>query len=145
MTKRKHVLLVDDEPDFRFSATVALKRAGYEVSEAEDGLEALLKIVEARDTGEMYSMLLTDIRMPVMSGLTLLDALHRLRIRLPVITISNSGDEAMFEELAGKGCTEHMQKPFNPAELVTRIDTFLGGASEEASPERHTFRRGSNH
>ena len=132
MGKKKHVLLADDEPDFRYSATVALKRAGYEVSEAGDGLEALLKIVEARDAGEMYSMLLTDIRMPVLSGLSLLDALNRLRIRIPVITITHSTDQGMFEELAGKGCTEHIEKPFSPRELVRRIDAFLGGSMENA-------------
>lgn len=133
MTTKKHVLLVDDEPDFRFSATVALKRAGYEVSEARDGLEALSKIVEARDAGNMFAVLLTDIRMPVMSGLALLDELHRLGIKLPVLTITNFSDRDLVGELARKGYTEHIEKPFGPGELVDRIDTFLGRDTEEAS------------
>lgn len=131
MGKRKHILLVDDESEFRFSATVALRRAGYEVSEAEDGLEALAKILESNKAGKMYSLLLTDIRMPAKSGMELLDDIRRNGIEIPVIAISNFTEEGLVEALRARGCNRFIEKPFGPKELVEHVDAFLGGGMEE--------------
>lgn len=131
MGKRKHILLVDDESEFRFSATVALRRAGYEVSEAEDGLEALAKILESSNAGKMYSLLLTDIRMPAKSGMELLDDIRRNGIEIPVIAISNFTEEGLVEALRARGCNRFIEKPFGPKELVEHVDAFLGGGMEE--------------
>lgn len=132
MEKRLHVLLVDDEPDFRFSAAVALKRAGYRVSEAGDGGEALSMILDAEDRGVPFSLLLTDVRMPGISGVDLLDELNRRGIRLPAIAITGFGEPGMYAELAVRGCLDAIEKPFEPRELVDRIEALRIGATREA-------------
>ena len=132
MRGKKHILLVDDESDFRFSASVALRKAGYDVSEAENGLMALEKIVEAHNEGKAFSLLLTDIRMPMKSGMELLDDLQRDGIELPIIAISNFPEKDLVAELRARGCSEFIEKPFGPQELVERVDTLLGGNLEDA-------------
>jgi len=132
--KGTKLLLVDDDADFRFSASVVLKRAGYEVSEAGNGMEALVKIVDARSRGEMFSLLVTDIRMPVMSGLKLLDELNRLGVRLPAIALTHSNEKDLVLDLAKRGCTELIAKPFEPWELLARLEDFLDGKALEEVP-----------
>jgi CheY-like chemotaxis protein len=124
------ILLVDDEEGFRFAARVALRRGGYRVEETADGREALAKILSARDTGDPFVLVVTDIRMPEMSGTELIDALRERRDRTPVCAITCFGDQALVAELAGKGCTEHLEKPFDPMELVAWVDRQLGEGGE---------------
>ena len=122
------VLLVDDEQGFRFAAGVALRRSGYRVEEATDGKEALAKIESARDAGEPFDLVITDIRMPAMSGIELIDALVKRGDRTAVCAITCFGDKALVAELAGKGCTEHLEKPFDPEKLVAWVGGQLGEA-----------------
>lgn len=119
------IILVDDEAAFRFSALVALRRGGYRVEEAADGKEALRKILAARDAGDPFRLVITDIRMPEMSGIEMIDALKEHGVRAMVLAITGFGDQALLKELAGKGCTEHIEKPFPSEELLTRLKKIL--------------------
>lgn len=118
-------MLVDDEPDFRFSASVALRKAGFDVVESGDGLEALSRLIESRGRGEQVSLLVTDIRMPAMSGLELVDEMKRVGIDIPVFVITGIGERSLLADLAGRGCAELLEKPFEPQEMVSRISLFL--------------------
>jgi len=119
------IMLVDDEAAFRFSAVVAMRRGGYRMEEAADGKEALRKILAARDAGDPFRLVITDIRMPELSGIELIDALKEHDVRTEVLAITGFGDQALLEELAGKGCTEHIEKPFPSEELLTRLKEIL--------------------
>lgn len=125
------ILIVDDEEEFRFGAVVALRRAGYRVAEAGSGGEALEKILSARDAGEPFRLVVTDIRMPVMSGIELIDALREHGVDAALCAITCFGEQALVEELAGIGCTEYLEKPFSPDDLVQRIRSILGGRPQE--------------
>jgi len=130
--KGKHVLVVVGDSQFRFSAKVALRKVGYEVSEARDGEEALSKTLGARSRGENFSLLLVDVRLPVLSMLGLLDALKRHSIETPVIAITDFSGEEIIEELMKRGCAGHIEKPFEPRELVARIDDLFAPGSGKA-------------
>ena len=123
------VMLVDDEAAFRFSAVVAMRRGGYRVEEAADGKEALRKILAARDAGDPFRLVITDIRMPEMSGIELIDALRERGVDAALCAITCFGDQALVSELAGKGCTQYLEKPFSPDDLVQRIRAILEGDS----------------
>ena len=127
-TPPPRVLFVDDESGFRFAAGVALRRGGYRVEEAADGKEALAKILSAQDAGEPFDLVVTDIRMPAMSGIELIDALVERGDRTTVCAITCFGDRPLIAELAGKGCTEHLEKPFDPEKLVAWVGGQLGEA-----------------
>jgi CheY-like chemotaxis protein len=115
------ILLVDDEEAFRFSAVVALRRGGYRAEEAADGKEALRKVLAARDAGDPFRLVITDIRMPVMSGIEMIDAMREHGVCTEVFAITGFGDQALIDELAGKGCTETIEKPFPSVELLARL------------------------
>lgn len=121
----KSILIVDDEASFRFSAGVALRRSGYRVTEAGDGKQALEKVLDARERSDPFHLVVTDIRMPVSSGLELIDALKQHGVSVPVCAITCFGDRALVSELLSKGCGEYLEKPFEPEELVERIGTIL--------------------
>jgi len=63
----KHILIVDDEPSFRFSAGIALRQAGYITSEAVDGSEALFVIGDRHNSGSQFDAIVLDIQMPKMT------------------------------------------------------------------------------
>jgi CheY-like chemotaxis protein len=119
------ILLVDDEADFRYSASVALRQAGYEVVEAADGEEALERIQEFRRDGKGFDLLLTDLRMPFRCGLELLEGMKELRVDIPVIAMTGYCDDALRAELMRKGCIEFLEKPFEPSDLVKRVHRML--------------------
>jgi len=122
------ILLVDDEANFRFSASVALRKVGYEVIEAQDGEEALVRIQELRRTGGRIDLLLTDLRMPFLCGLELLEGMRQLGIDIPVIAMTGYCDNSLRADLKKKGCIEFMEKPFEPDDLVKRVQKMLEGA-----------------
>jgi len=124
------ILFVDDEEGLRFAAGVALRRGGYRVEETADGRAALAKILSARDAGDPFDLVVTDIRMPEMSGSELIDALRVRGDRTRVCAITCFGDHALVAELAGKGCTAYLEKPFDPMELVAWVGVQLRGGGE---------------
>jgi CheY-like chemotaxis protein len=134
----KRILLVDDEEEFRFSAGVALRQAGYRIDVAGDGPEALEKILGSQEGTEPFDLLVLDIRMPGMSGTELIDELRSRDISLPVFVMTCFGDKALLDELEGKGCRALIEKPFRPRDLVDRIASLLGGESVpwETDPNR---------
>ena len=119
--------MADSESLFRFSAMVALRKAGYEVSEARDGKEALSMTLEARNRGEMFSLLLVDVRLLVVSRLGLLEALKRHSVGTPVVAMTDFSSKEFIEELMKSGYAGYIEKPFEPRELVERVDGYLGG------------------
>lgn len=113
------ILVVDDEEDIRKLVRVLAERAGYRVAEASSGQEALAlleeRVFEPR-------LLLTDIVMPGMNGLSLAARAHHIRPSLPVIFMSGFASEYQ-EELSGSVC---LRKPFKPPELLTAIQDVIG-------------------
>jgi len=129
-TTPPRILLVDDEEGFRFAAGVALRRGGYRAEESADGKEALAKILSARQADDPFDLVVTDIRMPEMSGTELIDALRERGDRTAVCAITCFGDQSLISELAGKGCTQYLEKPFEPVELVAWVGRQLGEGKE---------------
>lgn len=121
----KHILIVDDEKEFLFSAEIALRNAGYRTEAAIDGRRALVKIREAQDRRDPFDLLVLDIRMPGMSGVELIEELNRREIVLPVLVMSAYIEKPLTRELEKKGCLNIIEKPFPPKELVGRIADVL--------------------
>lgn len=125
MNGRRHILLADDEAGFRFSAGLALRMAGFKVSEAADGKAALDTLIRFRDEGVPVDMVISDVRMPDLSGVELVSAMLQHKVQVPVFVISGYFDESVLSELSLAGCAGYMEKPFQLEELVRRVEGIL--------------------
>jgi DNA-binding response OmpR family regulator len=117
----KHILLVDDEHDFRFSAELALKKQGYKISETGDGGDAFARILEAEKNPPSFDLILLDMDLPTMSGIEIIGRLKAMNITIPVIIISGHLTSDVFRELLGLGCLDIFFKPLSERSLITRV------------------------
>jgi two-component system phosphate regulon response regulator PhoB len=129
----KQILLVEDEKPIRDMIAFGLRRAGYEVSEAEDCAGARAQIVDRRP-----DLLLVDWMLPDMSGLELTRQLKRDKDtrEVPVIMLTARADES--DKITGLegGADDYITKPFSPRELLARIKAVLRRASPGGAEER---------
>ncbi len=122
----KHILIVDDEPAFRFSVGLALRQVGYITSEAEDGFEALSMICSKDSRFAAFDAILLDLQMPGMTGLELIDEVKARGIEMPpIIVISGYADEQTVVDLERKGHNVLLHKQFEPKEMVKMIELVL--------------------
>lgn len=116
------ILIVEDERPIREMIAYGLRRAGFEVREAQDCREARKQLADRRP-----DLLLLDWMLPDMSGLELAKSLRRDRDthELPIIMLTARAEEA--DKVGGLegGADDYMTKPFSPRELVARINAVL--------------------
>jgi two-component system chemotaxis response regulator CheY len=120
---KKKILTVDDSPSIRQMVKLTLSGAGYDVSEAGNGLEGLNA---AKATA--VDMIVTDINMPVMSGLGLIRELRKLPAYrgVPILFVTTESDPGMKQEAKAAGATGWITKPFQQAQLVAVVKKVLG-------------------
>jgi CheY-like chemotaxis protein len=116
----RRVLVVEDEPTVRTMAVRTLEEAGYRVSQANDGSEAL-NLIDGPD-GKV-DLVVTDLGMPEVDGHELGRRLRGVRPGLPVLYMSGYGDAGTV--------TPFLQKPFSPDDLVDRVAAMLAGVKVE--------------
>ena len=112
-----YVLVVDDEPMIRRFAERVLHEAGFGVHEATDGAAALELIRAGAATPDVV---LSDIMMPRMNGVQLIQSLSTLRPDLPVILMSGYGNDQLAERGIASPCGV-LSKPFSPDVLVAEV------------------------
>lgn len=116
------ILAVDDSASMRQMVTVTLQYAGYGVIEATDGFEAL-----AYARGNPVDLVLTDVNMPRMDGITLVRELRLLESYKFVPMLVLTTEAARDKKMAGKqaGATGWLVKPFDPEKLLATIAKVL--------------------
>lgn len=119
-----HVLLVDDDKNFRRVTAYALEEAGCDVRTAKNGLEALQVLAESTPDA-----ILCDLKMPVMDGLTFLAELQSRAIDIPVVVVTAFGTIESAVEAMQAGACNFVTKPINRQELYLAI----GGAADLGS------------
>ena len=123
----KRILAVDDSPSMRHMVCVTLRAAGYEVVEAADGDEAL---EYAR--GNSVDLVLADVNMPRMNGITLVAQLRALPgYRLtPLLLLTTESSQQSKQQGKQAGATGWMIKPFHPDQLLATLDRVLSGSAK---------------
>ncbi len=132
---KPHILIVDDEKDIAFSMKMALTGNGKKVSVLSDGSSALNFIHENEGTPNHISLLITDLHMPVMDGITLIDEVNKLERKIPILVATGFGNKNIVVRLIRKGVDEYIDKPFMPDELRERIDKILAKEKERLEKE----------
>ena len=117
------ILLAEDELLVREMISTILQRYGYHVLEAIDGQNAL-EVTRAHPQKEI-DLLLTDIVMPKMNGLELVQQFRNLLPDSKVILMSGNAADSTVKDLTSQHNTEFMSKPFLPLALTQRIEELL--------------------
>ncbi|MBP3917877.1 MAG: response regulator transcription factor [Clostridia bacterium] len=135
--EKQRILICDDVADIVSAVSIYLKSEGYEVCTASNGREAL-DIIKR----EPLSLVILDIMMPEMDGITALNCLRswdRAESSLPVILLTAKGEDADKVLGLNLGADDYVAKPFHPAELVARVKSqlrrYLYLGSKVARPE----------
>jgi two-component system, NtrC family, nitrogen regulation response regulator GlnG len=106
------LLLVDDEPTLRRVIGRSLVKAGFEVTEAQNGQAALQRIET-----EHFDAVISDVRMPSMTGLELLDRLQQDNPDMPIVLMSGSNEVENARAAAELGAFDYLPKPLVLADL----------------------------
>jgi DNA-binding response OmpR family regulator len=116
------VLIVDDEPMARTLLRLMLVRAGFNVSEAEDGFDALEKVQISQP-----DIILLDVMMPGMDGFSVCEELRQREETsgLPVIMLSAKTDLDSINKGLRVGATKYLTKPISPEELTRHVKEVL--------------------
>jgi two-component system chemotaxis response regulator CheY len=118
----KKILAVDDSASMRQMVSFTLKKAGFDVTDAKDGVDAL----EVAKQGE-FDLVISDVNMPNMDGITLIGHLRGLpqyKFTPMLMLTTESGLDKKSEGKAA-GATGWIVKPFNPDQLLATINKVL--------------------
>ncbi len=113
----KRVLVVDDERDLAESCAYFLRRAGYETDTVFSGEDALEQLQAGR-----YGLVITDVKMPRMSGLTLLEVAKERDPDLELVLITGFPEVSTAVEAMKRGALDYLTKPFNEQVLMERVE-----------------------
>jgi len=119
----KCILVVEDQPDNRQILRDLLGNAGYDLVEAENGVEALAAVAKRRP-----DLILMDIQLPILDGY---EATRRIRSdtdlqSVPILAVTSyalAGDDA---KALAAGCNGYVTKPYSPRKLLAKIREYLG-------------------
>ncbi|MCD8514209.1 MAG: response regulator [Nitrincola sp.] len=119
MTK---VLVVDDEPNILLSLEFLMQQAGFDVTTAEDGETALIRLNDTEP-----NLVLLDISLPGISGFDVLEQIRKDErfTRLPVIMLTAHGREVEREKGMALGADDYITKPFSTQALVQKVRNLL--------------------
>ena len=120
-----HILLIDDEDMVRMTVRMILEQAGHTVAEAEDGARGVAMVRE-----NLPELVITDLIMPNKEGVETIAEIRAAHPNLPIIAMSGGGriGATDFLEVAQKvGANRVLPKPFEPEEITSAVDSFLGG------------------
>lgn len=117
------ILAVDDSASMRQMVSFTLKGAGHEVIEAGDGVQALAEAKKGK-----VDLVLTDVNMPNMDGITLIKELRTLPDYkfVPILTLTTESGQDKKMEGKSAGATGWIVKPFSPDQLLATIKKVLG-------------------
>lgn len=122
---QSHILVAEDEEHILGTIDFILKREGFSVSTAANGLEAMEIILIAKESTNPIKLLITDINMPRMNGFELMDELQKTDLDLPTLVMSGYEDKNTKNKALQYGRIEFILKPFNPVGLVTCVRAAL--------------------
>jgi DNA-binding NtrC family response regulator len=117
----ERILVVDDEPNMlRLLKTILMDKTGYEVTTTNNPLEVSKMLQEAR-----YDLVITDLKMPLVDGIDLIDIIRGIDAAMPIIMITAYGTIETAEEAIQKGAYDFITKPFRKETILITIKRAL--------------------
>ncbi len=118
----KRILVVEDQPDNRQIIRDMLAPTDYEITEAEDGEQALAAVAKARP-----DLILMEIQLPTVDGY---EVMRRIRtdpalLSIPIIAVSSYAPSEEQQKARAAGCNDFLPKPYSPHQLLAKIRNYL--------------------
>jgi excisionase family DNA binding protein len=120
---RQRVLVVDDEEGIRDLLSRTLELAEYDVETMSDGMSALHRL---RDTRDAYDLMIADLRMPGMDGMTLIREVKQINPHIPIIIITGYSSESAAIEAVNLGVAGYLTKPVGIPQVLAAAAKALG-------------------
>jgi len=114
------VLVVDDEPDVRKVVRMTLEKVGYDVIEAEDGEKAIAE-VKKDENMLLLTLIITDIRMPNMNGIDVINYYQKQWPSIPLIVLTGFPDLDMATSMLQHGVVDYLVKPVEAEKLRASV------------------------
>lgn len=135
-----NILVVDDDREIVNAIEIYLKKEGYNILKAYNGMEAL-KIVKQNDD---IHLIILDIMMPKLDGISTANLIRKDK-KVPIIMLSAKSED--YDKIAGlnNGADDYITKPFNPLELIARVNsqirryTTLGSIAENTQNKENVY------
>jgi len=120
----KHILIVDDSKTVRNLVAFIMKKEGFRVTVAEDGLDGLEKLYSA----DAVDLIVSDVNMPRMDGLTFIKTVREQEAYrdIPIVVLSTEGQDKDIQTGLTVGANLYMVKPAQPEKLVRNVKMLLG-------------------
>jgi CheY-like chemotaxis protein len=136
----RNILIVDDEPAFRFGVSLALRVAGYSIQEAQNGLEALMLMYEKQVKGEQFDFILLDSNMRIMSGLDFVKMMEDEKLNVPFLIVSGFLDSDVMRLLRSPRCMGFLGKPVQAKSIVNRLNGYFQPAVDHDTANKEEIR-----
>jgi len=120
----KHILIVDDSKTVRNLVAFIMKKEGFKVTMAEDGIDGLEKLYSS----PQVDLIISDINMPRMDGFTFIKTVREQEAYrdLPIVVLSTEGQEKDIQQGIQLGANLYMVKPAQPDKMVKNVLMLLG-------------------
>jgi DNA-binding NtrC family response regulator len=117
----ERILVVDDEPNMlRLLKTILMDKTGYEVVTTNNPLEVSKLLQESQ-----FDLVITDLKMPLVDGMDLIDIIKKIKAGLPIVIITAYGTIETAEEAIQKGAYDFITKPFRKETILITIKRAL--------------------
>ncbi|MCB0318486.1 MAG: sigma-54-dependent Fis family transcriptional regulator, partial [Bdellovibrionales bacterium] len=131
MTDKIKTLVADDDPQMQLAIHASLSRAGHQITVVGDGKAALEKL-----ESESFDLIVSDQRMPEMTGLELLAAKDEKGINVPAIMITAHGTIDQAVDAMRHGAADFITKPFSSEELLRVVDRVLSPENKDSREQK---------
>jgi DNA-binding response OmpR family regulator len=124
--KRPCILVIEDDLEMRSILEEFLKEEGFEVDSVGDGSAALSRVYQ-----RIFDLVITDLWVGEVSGLSILPVLKKIRPRTPVIAITAFGSEEVRRRAMDRGADAYLEKPLQLEELRSLMDRMISSQEKE--------------
>ncbi len=129
MALPKKILVVEDDEEMRALLEEFFLEEGFETESVNDGSEAFRKLVK-----ESFDLVITDIRMPGLTGLDILPGIRKLQPEVPIIVITAFGSDEIRQRALERGATAYLEKPIQFKTLRSLVCEVVYPPSTPLSP-----------
>jgi len=126
---KKRILVVEDDEEMRSLLKDFFTEEGFETDSVSNGSEAFRKLVK-----ESFVLVITDIRMPGLTGLDILPGIRKLQPEVPIIVITAFGSEEIRQRALERGATAYLEKPVHFNTLRNLVSEMVYPSSTSLSP-----------